>query len=81
MSPNRISIERRAASAQRYIQTSSISDPQMVSFNLRPTSAIERFDPKVARSFYRFGTVADRQRSGRPPVSFDYAREIENAFN
>ena len=53
----------------------------MVTFNLRHTFTIGRFDPNLAPSFIRFGTVADRQISVRPPVNLKDVREIENAFN
>ena len=82
MSSNRISIERKAASVQRYIQTNSTTTTQRWhrSTYARPApsgDSIGRWDDHLSR----FGTVADRQRSGRPPVSMDDVRKIENIFS
>ena len=82
MSSNRISIERRAASVRRYIQTDSITTTQRwcrstYGSPVPSGDSIRRWHDH----FIRFGIVADRQRSGRPPVSLDDVSEIENPFN
>ena len=82
MSSNRISIEWRAASVQRYIQTNSITVTQR--WYRSTYGALAPSGNSIRRwhdHFIRFGSVADRQRSGRAPVSLDDVREIENAFN
>ena len=82
MSSNRISIERRAASVQRYIQTNSITETQRCHRSTYgPPAPSEDSIRKWHDHFIRFGTVTDRQRSGRSLVSLDDVREIENAFN
>ena len=82
MSSNRMSIEWRAASVQRHIQTNSITTAQK--WHRSTYGSPERSEDSIRRwhdYFIRFGTVADRQRSGRPPISLDEVREIENSFN
>ena len=82
MSSNRISIERRAASVQRCIQTNSITTTQRC---YRSTYGPPALSGDSIQSwhghFIGFGTVSDRQRSGRPLVSLDDVRKIENVFN
>ena len=82
MSSNKISIERRAASVQSYIQTNSITTTQRSSRSTYgPPAPSGDSIRKWFDHFIRFGTVADRKRLGRPPVSLDDVRKIENAFN
>ena len=82
MSSNRNSIERRAASVQRYIQNNSITTSRSW---YRSTYGLQAPSGDSIRKWHdhsiRFGTVADRQRSGMLPVSLDDVREIEKAFN
>ena len=82
MSSNGISIEWRAASVQRHIQTNSVTTTQRwYRSTFGPPAPSGDSIRRWHGYFVRFGTVADRQRSGRPPVSLDDVREIENAFN
>ena len=82
MASNRISIERKAASLRRYIQTNSITTTGRWYRSTKGPPAPSR--DSIRRwhdNFIRFGTVADRQRSGRLSESIDDVREIENAPN
>ena len=82
MSSNRISIERRAASVQRYIQTNSIIATQRwYRSTYGPPAPSGDSIRRWHDHFLRYGTVADRQRSGRPRVSSEDVRKIEIAFN
>ena len=82
MSPNRISIECRAASVQRYRQNDSITTIQKwYRSTYGPPASSRDSTRRWHDHLVRFGTVADCQRSGRPPVSLDDVRKIENAFD
>ena len=82
MPSHRISIERRAASVHRYSQTNSIIATQRwYCSTYSPLAPSGDSIRRLNDHFLRYGTVADRQRSGRPRVSSEDVRKIENTFN